>query len=64
MTEEHEVKLFRKLDSLRHLHQSLEEKIRASGFDEFSARRLKKEKLTVREQITNLENVLYPNIIA
>ncbi len=64
MTEDYEIKLFHRLDALRKLHQTLEEKLSASGFDEFSAQRVKKEKLAVRDQINSLEHELYPNIIA
>ncbi len=64
MNEENEVKLYRRLDSLRNLHQTLELKIMATGYDEFSAQRFKKEKLAVRDQINSLESELYPNIIA
>lgn len=64
MNEDYEIKMFHKLDYLRKLHQTLEEKLSSSGFDEFSAQRVKKEKLAVRDQISSLEHQLYPNIIA
>jgi hypothetical protein len=64
MTEDYEIKMYRKLDALRQLHRTLEEKLSAAGRDEFSAQRVKKEKLAVRDQILTLESQLYPNIIA
>ncbi len=68
MTEDTEVELYKKLDTLRRAHRVIEQKIRAilkqSPHDEFSVIRFKKEKLAIRDQITRLEDVLYPDIIA
>jgi hypothetical protein len=68
MTEDTEVKLYKKLDSLRRLHHALEQKIHDTvkqvPQDEFSIQRYKKEKLAIRDQITSIESILYPNITA
>jgi hypothetical protein len=64
MNEDYEIKLFHKLDGLRKRHQTLEDNLSTTRFDEFSAQRMKKEKLALRDQIHSLEHQLYPNIIA
>lgn len=68
MTEEDEIEIIRKLDRLRIEHRKLDEEIFAlskqSHADEFSVFRLKKQKLTLRDQINALERVIYPDIIA
>lgn len=68
MTEEDEIEMIRKLDRLRVEHRKLDEAIfalsRQSHNDEFSVFRLKKQKLTLRDQINALERVVYPDIIA
>lgn len=68
MTEDSEVELYKRLDALRRAHRVLEQKIRAvltqAPHDEFSMMRFKKEKLAIRDEITSLEKVLYPDIIA
>ncbi|NET71435.1 MAG: DUF465 domain-containing protein [Sphaerospermopsis sp. SIO1G2] len=68
MTEDGDVELYKRLDALRRAHRVIENKIRAAitqqPFDEFSLLRFKKEKLAIRDQITVLEDTLYPDIIA
>ena len=63
-----EVALMNKLDMLRNRHQELDDTIdNLSGvdyMDELQVRRLKKEKLALREQIFQIEQVVYPDIIA
>lgn len=62
------MEMMRKLDRLRVEHRKLDEEIfaldRQSHSDEFSVFRLKKQKLTLRDQINELERVIYPDIIA
>jgi hypothetical protein len=68
MIEDKYIELTKKLEFLRRAHRALEQKITDLGqkkpYDEFSAMRIKKEKLAVRDQILQLENQLYPDIIA
>lgn len=68
MTEEDEIEIIRKLDRLRVEHRKLDEEIfaltRQTRSDEFTVFRLKKQKLTLRDQINALEQVIYPDIIA
>jgi hypothetical protein len=68
MTEDKNIELSKKLEIMRRAHRSLEEKIMNLGkerpYDEFSVLRIKKEKLALRDQIANIENQLYPDIIA
>jgi hypothetical protein len=68
MTEEDQIDMMRKLDRLRVEHRKLDEEIFAltkqSRGDEFTVFRLKKQKLTLRDQILELERVVYPDIIA
>lgn len=65
MTREEEVAMFRRLDALRQRHRKLDEQISGSSpHDQFTVFRLKKEKLQLRDEIVNIENTLYPDIIA
>ena len=68
MTNYDEIELFRRLDTLRREHRTLEHKIQAchkqTPYDEFSMSRFKKEKLVLRDKISELESELYPDIIA
>lgn len=65
-----ELAMQRKLDVLRDRHRELDRAIEELGTrqhamqDEFTVRRLKKEKLALRDQILRLEEVVYPDIIA
>lgn len=69
MIEDSELELYKKLDALRRDHRLLDEKITAAlrqsnTPDEIAISRFKKEKLIVRDQIIELESILYPDIIA
>ncbi len=64
MTEDKALSLRKRLDSLRSQHRSLDEEIQASGYDEFTLVRKKREKLTLRDQIMQIESIVYPDIIA
>ncbi len=68
MEDDNEIALYKKLDGLRREHRTIEHQMNATlkqtPYDEFSISRYKKEKLAIRDQITNLENTLYPDIIA
>lgn len=54
----------KRLDSLRADHRELDEKIKADDSDEFTKKRLQKMKLFLRDEITKLEQIVYPDIIA
>ena len=68
MDENEEIVLTRRLENLRNKHQLLDDTIDQLNLDDYSdelqLRRLKKEKLAIREQIVRLEEVIYPDIIA
>lgn len=58
-----------KLDELRRRHRSLDDAIRALeesrvGRDSLDLRRLKKQKLGLKDEITRIEDKLTPDIIA
>ena len=57
-----------KLDELRAEHRLLDDEIEALGesplTDQIRLRRLKKRKLQLKDEITRLEDSLYPDIIA
>ncbi|MDX2073204.1 MAG: DUF465 domain-containing protein [Alphaproteobacteria bacterium] len=55
--------LEKRLDYLRSLHAELESQLSAT-LDEFTKMRLKKEKLSLRDKMMQIENVLYPDVIA
>lgn len=65
---EDDIVLMKQLDGLKLRHQELDDMIDQLGgsslANEFELRRLKKEKLTLRDQISRLEDSLYPDIIA
>ncbi len=56
--------LEKRLDYLRGKHHELDEMINAASMDEFTKMRLKKEKLAMRDQIMQIERVVYPDVIA
>lgn len=55
--------LEKRLDYLRNLHAELEAQLSAT-LDEFTKMRLKKEKLGIRDKMMQIENILYPDVIA
>jgi hypothetical protein len=63
-----EVTLRARLDELRQEHRALDDAIAALAGtprpDQLALRRLKKRKLSLKDQITRLEDALYPDIIA
>ena len=62
-----DLKLLKRLDDMREKHRELDEKITQLGnspLNQLRAARLKKEKLTLRDGILELERQLYPDIIA
>ncbi|MCL5777093.1 DUF465 domain-containing protein [Limibaculum sp. FT325] len=63
-----ELTLRARLDELRQEHRALDDAITAlSGTprpDQLALRRLKKRKLSLKDQITRIEDALYPDIIA
>jgi len=56
--------LEKRLDYLRVKHHELDEMINNSAMDEFTKMRLKKEKLAMRDQIMQIESIVYPDVIA
>lgn len=56
--------LFKRLEYLRVQHRNLDSKLNQGELDEFSRKRLQKEKLSLRDEIMRLENMLYPNVPA
>ena len=54
----------KELEELRAQHRELDNKIKDGGLDEFSIRRFKQTKLALRDKITRLEHLIYPDIIA
>lgn len=64
----HEEVLRVKLEVLRREHRDLDEAIEAlhdkGTGDSFSLQRLKKKKLAVKDEISRIEDELYPDIIA
>lgn len=62
-----ELKLLKRLDDLRDRHRELDEQIKSctmNALNQLLMMRLKKEKLTLRDEIVQLERILYPDIIA
>lgn len=68
MTDQEEALLREQLAKLRSQHRALDNKLTAleaaSSHDQFSIIRLKKEKLQLKDQISRLEDRLFPDIIA
>ncbi|MEI7668823.1 MAG: YdcH family protein [Pseudomonadota bacterium] len=65
---EEDLQIIKKLESLNLRHQELDnmiDTINSEKFkDEFQLHRLKKEKLMVRDEISKLQDAIYPDIIA
>lgn len=64
-----EEKIIEELESLKREHRSLDAVISGlsdsmGGFDQLRLQRLKKRKLVIKDQISKLESMLYPDIIA
>jgi hypothetical protein len=62
-----ELRLTKRRDDLLARHRTLDDQIKALGgapLNEFLVRRLKQEKLRLRDEIAKIEQVLYPDIIA
>lgn len=68
MKNEEERELRLELERLRQEHRDLDAAIDAlmgaSGYDRLQVQRLKKRKLQIRDQITEAEDKLFPDIIA
>lgn len=65
MTEEDEIQLQKKLDILRSEHRMLDQNLNTlNASDTFMLAMLKKKKLFLRDQISTIEQQLYPDIIA
>ena len=65
---EQEIAMMNKLEALREKHRNLDDAIAKLGenqtIDELQLRRLKKDKLQIRDQIAMIEDMMYPDIIA
>jgi hypothetical protein len=63
-----DIAIFKRLEILKEKHRELDETIdQISGApltDQLQLHRLKKERLALRDQMSRLEDVLYPDIIA
>lgn len=59
-----EIIQLKELESLRAQHRDLDNTINEGKLDEFTLRRCKQTKLALRDKITMLERVVYPDIIA
>ncbi len=62
-----DLKMIKRRDDLIARHRDLDEQIRAlseSPLNQLLLLRLKKEKLRLRDEISKLEQILYPDIIA
>lgn len=68
VVDEQEIALRNKLEMLKERHRNLDEAIakiqQNHQIDELQLRRLKKDKLMLRDQIAMIEDMLYPDIIA
>lgn len=70
VVDEQEIALRNKLEGLKERHRNLDEAIAklyetaTAQVDELQLRRLKKDKLMLRDQISMIEDMLYPDIIA
>lgn len=54
----------KELEALRAQHRDLDNQINDGGLDEFTLRRFKQVKLALRDRISMLERIVYPDIIA
>ena len=54
----------KELEALRSQHRELDAQINEGGLDEFTMRRFKQTKLALRDKISHLERIVYPDIIA
>ncbi len=54
----------KELETLRAQHRDLDNMINDGNLDEFTLRRCKQNKLALRDKITMLERLVYPDIIA
>ncbi len=63
-----ELALIKKLEALTLRHQELDvmiDNLNSQKYsDEFTLHKLKKEKLSLRDEITKLQDAIYPDIIA
>ena len=68
MDEEERKEVLARIEELRSLHRQLDTKIATlvsePVTDQLHIRRLKKQKLKIRDEIAALDNLLFPDIIA
>lgn len=68
VVDEQEISLRNRLEALKERHRNLDDAIakiyKNPQVDELQLRRLKKDKLMLRDQIAMIEDMLYPDIIA
>ena len=58
-----DLQLIKRLEYFRAQHREMDEKIKEI-VDEFSRKRMQKEKLALRDQIIRLEQLVYPDVTA
>jgi hypothetical protein len=56
--------MLKKLEALRAQHKQLDDRIDHEKLDEFTRQRLKRERLHLHDQILQIEQIIYPDIIA
>jgi hypothetical protein len=56
--------MIKRLESLRLEHRELDDRIKLNSIDEFSRKLLQKKKLALRDEMHELERMLYPDAIA
>lgn len=56
--------LIKELEALKMQHRELDNQINEGNLDEFTLRRFKQNKLALRDKISMLERIIYPDIIA
>ena len=59
-----ELIIIKRLESLRAEHRELDQRIKEQALDDFTRQRFQKMKLSLRDEIYKLEQVVYPDIIA
>jgi len=59
-----DLQLIKRLEYFRAQHRDYDDKIKDPALDEFSRKRLQKEKLALRDQIMRLEHLVYPDVTA
>jgi hypothetical protein len=56
--------LLKRLEALRVQHKQVDDRIDHETLDDFTRQRLKRERLHLRTEISKIEQIVYPDIIA